>query len=71
MKCFADNSPDEYIRESVRRTVERVKDYDGRVTKSHMLKRSSEKEHVEHTQEDFKISAVTFKTIDSKRLLRY
>ena len=43
MKCSADKLPDEYIGESAIRKVERVKDYDGRVTKPHMLKRSSEK----------------------------
>ena len=38
--------------------MERVKDHGGRDTKSHVLKHSSEKEHVEVTQGDFKSSAV-------------
>ena len=38
--------------------MDRVKDHDGQDTKSHVLKHSSEIEHVEVTQEDFKSSAV-------------
>ena len=51
--------------------MERVKDHGGRDTKSHVLKHSSEKEHVEVTQEDFKIIRSHF-TPDSKgKLLRH
>ena len=38
-----------------KRLIERVKDYGGIDTKSHVLKHSSEEEHVEVTQDDFKI----------------
>ena len=55
MKCSAEICSDDYIGESARRIMDRVKDHDGQDTKSHVLKHSSEKEHVEVTQEDFKI----------------
>ena len=58
---------DDYIGESARRIIERVKDHGGRDTKSHVLKRSSEKEHVEVTQEDFKVIGSHFK---NNRLIR-
>ena len=61
VKCSAENCSDDYIGESARRIIERVKDYGGRDTKSHVLKHSSEKEHVEVTQEDFKIIGIQFK----------
>ena len=44
--------PDDHIGESARRIIKRVKDHDGRDTKSHVLKHSSEKEYVEVTKED-------------------
>ena len=53
VKCSAENCSDDYIGESARRVIERVKDHGGRDTKSQALKHSSEKEHVEVTQEDF------------------
>ena len=52
---------DDYIRELARRIIERVKDHGRRDAKSHVLKYSSEKEHVEVTQEDFKIIGSNFK----------
>ena len=61
VKCSAENRSDVYIGESARRILERVKDHGGRDTKSHVLKHSSEKEHVEVTQEDFKIIGSHFK----------
>ena len=67
MKCLAENCPDDYIGESARRIIERVKDHGGRDTKSHVLKHSSEKEHVEVTQEDFKIISSHFKNNRLKR----
>ena len=71
MKCSAENCLD-YIGESARRVIERVNDHGGRDTKSHVLKHSSEKEHVEVTQEDFKIIVSHFKNNRLKgRLLRY
>ena len=72
VKCSAKNCLDDYIRESARRIIERIKDHGGRDTKSHVLKHSSEKEHVEVTQEDFKIIVSHFKNNRLKgRLLRY
>ena len=53
MKSPAENRLHDYIGESVRFIIERVKDHHGRDTKSHVLKHNSEKEHVEVTQEDF------------------
>ena len=47
--------------------MERVKDHGGRDTKSHVLKHSSEKEHVEVTQEEFKIIGSNFKNNRLKR----
>ena len=59
VKCSAENFQDEYIEESARRMIERVK--------SHVLKHSSEKEHVE-----VKLSTVILKTTDSQgRFLRH
>ena len=58
---------DDYIGESARRIIERVKDYGGRDTKSHVLKHSSEIEHVEVTQEDFKIIGSNFENNRLKR----
>ena len=60
MKCSAENCSDDYIGESARYIIERVKDHGGKDTKSHVLKHSSEKEHVEVTQEDFKIISSHF-----------
>ena len=72
VKCSAKNCLDDYIGESARRIIERIKDHGGRDTKSHVLKHSSEKEHVEVTQEDFKIIVSHFKNNRLKgRLLRY
>ena len=48
VKCSAENCLD-YIGESARRVIERVNDHGGRDTKSHVLKHSSEKEHVKVT----------------------
>ena len=67
MKCSAENCLDDYTGESARRIIERVKDHGGRDTKSHVLKDSSEKEHVEVTQEDFKIIGSHFKNNRFKR----
>ena len=55
VKCSAENWSNDYIGESARRIIKRVKDHGGRDTKSHDLKHSSEKEHLEVTQEDFKV----------------
>ena len=67
VKCSAENCSDDYIGESARRIIERVKDHGGRDTKSHVLKHSSEKEHAEVTQEDFKIIGSNFKNNRLKR----
>ena len=67
MKRSAENCSDNYIGESERRIIEGVKDHGGRDTKSHVLKHSSEKEHVEVTQEDFKIIGSNFKNNRLKR----
>ena len=67
VKCSAENCSDDYIGESARRIIERVKDHGGRDTKSHVLKHSSEKEHVEVTQEEFKIIGSNFKNNRLKR----
>ena len=71
MKCSTENCSDYYIGESVRRVIERVKDHGGRDTKSHVPKHSSEKEHVEVIQEDFKIIGSHFKNNSKGRSLRY
>ena len=49
-KCSVENCSDDYIGESLRRIIKRVKDHAGRDTKSYVLKRSSEKEHAGVTQ---------------------
>ena len=67
MKCSAENCSDDYVGESARRIIKRLKDHVGRDTKSHLLKHSSEKEHVEVTQEDFKIIGSHFKNNRLKR----
>ena len=67
VKRSAENSSDNYVGESERRIIEGVKDHGGRDTKSHVLKHSSEKEHVEVTQEDFKIIGSNFKNNRLKR----
>ena len=67
MKCSGENSTDDYIRESARPIIERVKDHGGRDTKSHVSEHSSEKQHVEVTQEDFKIIGTHFKNNRLKR----
>ena len=67
MKCSAENCSNDYIGESVRHLIEIVKDHSGRDTKSHVSKHSSEKEHVEVTQEDFKIISSHFKNNRLKR----
>ena len=67
VKCSAENCSDDYIRESARRIIERIKDHGGRDIKSHVSKHSSEKEHVEVTQEDFKIICRNFENNRLKR----
>ena len=67
VKCSAENCLNDYIGESARRIIERVKYNGGRDTKSHLLKHSSEKEHVEVTQDDFKIVGTNFKNNRLKR----
>ena len=49
------------ILENQQDIIERVRDFGGRDTKSHVLEHSSEKEHVEVTKEDFKIISSNFK----------
>ena len=72
MKCSAENISDDYIGESARRIIERVKGYGGRDTKSHVLKHSSEKEHVTLHKKSLKLLEVILKTTDSNgRLLRH
>ena len=67
VNCSAENCSDDYIGESARGIIERVEDHGGRDTKSHVLKHSSEKGHVEVTQEDFKIIDSHFKNNRLKR----
>ena len=67
VKCSSENCSDDYIGESTRCIIERVKCHGGRDTKSHVLKHSSEKEHVEVPQEDFKIIGSHFKNNRLKR----
>ena len=67
VKCSAENCLDDYMGESARHIIERVKDHGGTDTKSHVLKHSGEKEHVEVTQEDFKIIGSNFKNNRLKR----
>ena len=67
VKRSAENCSDNYIGESERRIIEGVKDHGGRDTKSHVLKQSSEKKHVEVTQEEFKIIGSNFKNNRLKR----
>ena len=67
MKCSAENCSDDYIGQSARGIIEIAKDPGGRDTKSHILKHSSEKEHVEVMQEDFKIIGSNFKNNRLKR----
>ena len=67
VKCSAENCSNDYIGESARRIIERVKDHGGRDTKSHVLKHNSEKEHVEVTQEGLKIIGSKFKNNRLKR----
>ena len=69
LKRSAENCLDDYIGESARRIIERVKDHGGRNTesKSHVLKHNSEKEHVEVTKENFKIIGSHFKNNRFKR----
>ena len=65
--CSAENCSDDYVGELARRIIERVKDHGERDTKSHVLKHSSEKEHIEVTQEVFKIIVSNFKNSRLKR----
>ena len=67
MTRSAENCSDDYVGESARRIIERAKDHGERDTKSHVLKHSSEKEHIEVTQEDFKIIGRNFKNNRLKR----
>ena len=67
MKCSAENCSDDYIGKSARLIIERVKDHGARDTKLHILKHTSEKEHVELTKEDFKIIGSHFNNDRLKR----
>ena len=69
VKCSAEICLDDYIGESARRIIERVKGHTGRDTNSHVLKHSSKKEHAEVTREDFKIISSHFKNNRLKRAI--
>ena len=69
VKCSAEICLDDYIGESARRIIERVKGHTGRDTNSHVLKHSSKKEHAEVTREDFKIISSHFKNNRFKRTI--
>ena len=69
MKCSAEICLDDYIGESTRRIIERVKGHTGRDTNSHVLKHRSKKEHAEVTREDFKIISSHFKNNRLKRAI--
>ena len=72
MKCSTEDCSDGYTGKSARRIIERVIDHGGRDTKSHVLKYSSENEHLELHRKTLKLSAVILKTADSKgRSLRH
>ena len=61
VNCSTGNCLDDYIGEIARLVMERVKDQEGRDTKSHVLKHSIENELVEVTQKDFKVVGSPFK----------
>ena len=63
MKCFTEN----YIGESAKCVILRVKDQGGRDSKTHVLKYSIENEQVEVTQKDFKVIGSHFKNSRLKR----
>ena len=67
MKRSVENRLDDYIGESARRVIERSKDHGERDTKSHVLKHSSKKQHVEVTQKAFKTIGIYFKNNRLKR----
>ena len=67
VKRSAENCSDDYIGGSARHIIERVKNHGGRDTKSHVLKHSSETEHVQVTQKDFKTIGSNFKNNRVKR----
>ena len=67
VKCSAENCSDDYTGESAKHITERVKDHTGRDTRSHVSKHSSENEHVEVKQEDFKTIGSYFKNNRLKR----
>ena len=54
MKCSAKNCLDDYIGESVKLAIDRVKHHGERDTKSHVLEYSIENEHVQVIQKGFK-----------------
>ena len=60
VKCSEENYLDDYIGGSARCVIGRVKDHDGRDIKLDALKDSSEKQHIEVTQEYFKIIGSLF-----------
>ena len=61
VKYSAKTCPDDSIGESARHIIERAKGHSKRDTRSLVLKHSRENEHVEVTQEDFKIIGSHFK----------
>ena len=61
VKCPEESCTDDYIGESGRRVIERVKDHNGRDKLSHILKHSIEKNHTEVTVNDFKVIGSSFK----------
>ena len=67
VNCSGENCLDDYIGESTRRIIERVEDHGGKDTKSHVLRHSSEKEHIEDIREDFEIICSHFKNNRLKR----
>ena len=66
VKCSAENCSNDYIGESARRIIERVKGHGGTNTKSHVLKQQWKRTCRKYIGGLFRLSTVILKTTDSK-----
>ena len=67
VKCLEESCTDDYIGESGRRVIERVKYHNGRDKSSHILKHSIEKNHTEVTVNDLRVIGRNYRKNVRKR----
>ena len=67
-QCPNDNCNENYIGETSRRIIERIKDHNNRDKKSHILTHSIEKKHAHVWKDDFKIIGANYKNNTKRKI---